>query len=125
MGIRITTILILTLLFVSCSKDNDDVINVELQGKWTLTDVLCYCGFEPDTDFSAHEITFEKSNLIVSSSENLQFLSSGSYTVNGNRITLQNGDQYKYVIKGNSLQLTFVDEPNIADDELLLVYERN
>lgn len=125
MRTRITTILILSLLFVSCSKDNDDVINVELQGSWTLSDVMCYCAFEPDTDFSTHKITFEKSNLIVSSSENLQFLSSGSYTVNGNRITLHDGTQYKYVIKGNNLELTFVDEPGIADDELLLVYERN
>ena len=127
MRTRITAILLFALLFVSCSKDNDDIINVELEGRWTLTNALCFCGFEPNTDFSTHKITFEKSNLTVANSGNLQFLNgaSGNYTVDGNLITLKNGNQYKYVVKGNILELTFVDEPGIADDELFLIYEKS
>lgn len=111
----------------ACSKDQDDTINVELEGKWILTNALCYCGFDSSTDFSVHKIAFEKSNLLVTNSGSLKFLmnASGTYTVSGNLITLHNGSQYKYVLKGNNLELTFVDQPNIADDELFLVYEKN
>lgn len=125
---RINTILLLLgILMTSCSKDNDDIINVELEGKWTLTNASCFCDFDSNTDFSVHKIAFEKSNLIVTNSGNPQFLTnaSGIYTVSGNLITLHNGAQYKYVLKGNNLELTYVDEPNTADDELFLVYEKN
>ena len=124
---RIATILLMTLLLVSCSKDNDDVINVELEGKWVLTDVSCFCGFGEDPDFSGHKITFEGSNLMVENTGEFDFLTNaaGGYTVDGNLITLSNGAQYTYVIEGTSLRLTFVDDPGIADDEVLMVYVRS
>jgi hypothetical protein len=111
----------------SCSKDNDDIINVELEGKWILTDAACFCGFEPATDFSVHQITFYGSILTVTNSGQPQFLvgDSGSYIVNGNLITLHNGAQFTYVVKNDVLELTFVDNPNVADDELFLVYEKS
>ncbi|MFH6602640.1 hypothetical protein ACEZ3G_04070 [Maribacter algicola] len=124
---RITTILLATLFLVSCSDDLDDVINVELEGKWVLTDVLCYCGFGETPDFSGHKITFEGSSLMVENTGEFEFLNdaAGNYIVDGNLITLKNGDQYTYTIEGTSLKLTFVDEPGIADDEVLLVYVRS
>ncbi len=124
---RITTILLATLLLVSCSDDLDDVINVELEGKWVLTDVLCYCGFGENPDFSGHKITFEGSSLMVENTGEFEFLNNaaGNYTVGGNLITLKNGDQYTYIIEGTSLKLTYVDEPGIADDEVLLIYIRS
>jgi len=124
---RITAILLLILFLASCTKDNDDVINVELEGKWVLTDVSCFCGFGENPDFSGHKITFEGSSLIVENTGEFEFLSnvSGSYTVEGNLITLKNGAQYTYVIEGTSLRLTFVDDPGIADDEVLMVYVKS
>ncbi len=124
---RITTILLLLLFMASCTKDNDDVINVELEGKWVLNDVSCYCAFGENPDFSAHKITFEGSDLMVENTGEFEFLNNaaGSYTVDGNLITLKNGSQYSYVIEGTTLKLTYVDNPGIADDEVLLVYVRS
>ena len=117
----------MTLLLISCTKDFDDVIHVELEGKWVLTDVSCYCGFGENPDFSGHKITFKGSNLNIENLGEFEFLSdaAGIYTVDGNRITFKNGAQYTYVIQGTTLKLTYVDEPNIADDEVLLVYVRS
>lgn len=124
---NVTIILFLAIIIASCGKDVDDVINVELEGKWVLTNASCYCGFNQNTDFSVHKITFEGSNLTVSNSGEPQFLlnASGSYTVNGNKITLKTSTQYTYVIEGTTLKLTLMDNPDIADDELTLKYVRN
>ena len=124
---RIATILLMTILLVSCSKDNDDVINVELEGKWVLTDVSCFCAFGENPDFSGHKINFEGSSLGVENTGEFEFLTgaSGNYTVEGNLITLKNGAQYTYIIEGTSLRLTYVDNPEIADDEVLMVYIRS
>jgi hypothetical protein len=124
---KIATILFAVFIFVSCTKDHNDVINTELEGKWTLTNVSCFCGFGENPNFSNHKITFAGSILNVENSGENQFLTdaAGSYTVNGNVITLKNGQQYTYVIIENKLELTFVDQPNIADDEIFLEYERD
>jgi hypothetical protein len=125
---RITTIFLAVLFLVSCTKDNDDVVHVELEGKWTLTSASCFCAFDPNTDFSANKITFKGSTLVVNNAEDLAFLGSSgnyTYTVEGNLISLPNGRQFRYVIKGSTLTLTFVDNPGVADDELSLSYLRN
>lgn len=120
-------LLLTIIMFISCAKDNDDVIDTELEGKWTLTRVSCFCGFGDNPDFSGHKLTFMGNNLNVENSGEFHFLvsASGTYTVSGNILTLKNGQQYTYVVKLNVLELTFVDNPNIADDELFLVYERS
>ncbi len=124
---RITTILLLALVLVSCSKDNEGVINVGLEGKWTLTNASCFCGFDQNSDFSVHKITFTGSNLTVENSADPKFLTdaSGSYSVEGNLISLSNSAQFRYMIDGSDLTLTFVDNLQIADDELVLQYGRN
>lgn len=124
---RIIFLLVIAALMVSCSKDNDDVLNTELDGKWVLFNVSCYCGFGDNPDFSSHKITFNEGNVNVENSGEFQFLidATGVYTVKGNLITLKNGQKYTYAIKSNTLELTFVDVPGIADDELFLEYSRN
>lgn len=123
----LSTILLYSVLIFSCSKDNDDVLNTELDGNWTLEDVICYCGFGADTDFSTHQIEFESWQLLVENSGEYEFLSdaSGPFTLNAKVITFRNGRQYKYEVEGDTLTLIFVDEPNIADDEVTMVYRRN
>jgi len=122
---QIAFILGLIVVFASCTKDNDDIINTELEGKWTLTNASCFCYFGENPDFSNHTINFNGSVLNVENSGDVQFLSneSGDYTVDGNVITLKSGRQYTYVIQGDKLELTFVDNPDIADDEMFLEYE--
>ncbi len=123
----ITTILLAALFMVSCSKDNEDVINVELEGQWELSDAVCFCFFDENPDFSTHKISFEGSTLSITNSGENEFLTNaeGSYQVSGNLITLSNGNQYRYSKDGNTLTLTFVDQSEIADDELILLYIRS
>ncbi|MBM1105607.1 hypothetical protein JQC67_05575 [Aurantibacter crassamenti] len=123
---RVAAIFVLFIALNSCTKDNDDVVHTELEGSWVLANASCFCAFGENPDFSTHEINFKGSVLIVQNSGEFQFLkdTAGSYSVDGNVITLKNGAQYKYVIKDKTLELTFVDNPDIADDELLLTYEK-
>ena len=123
---KILTTLVLTLLFVSCSNDNDDNLTTPLEGKWTLTNVSCFCGFGENPDFSGHKLIFKNNDLKIENTGEFKYLTNaaGEYTINGNVITFQDGQQYTYVVKLNILELTFVDNPQIADDEIFMVYKR-
>jgi len=123
---RILFLMVLGVALCSCTKDNDDVEGTLLEGKWELTNVSCFCGFGVDTDFSGHKITFEGDELTVENSGQFEFLTdaAGKFTVEGNVITFVNGRQYTYEVKLNVLELTFVDNPGIADDEIFMAYKR-
>ena len=116
----------LLVLLTSCSNDTDDNQTTPLEGKWVLTNVSCFCAFGDNPDFSGHALTFEKNVLKVENTGEFKFLinAAGDFTLNGDVITLQNGQQYTYVIKSDMLELTYVDEPGIADDELFLEYKK-
>lgn len=94
-----------------------------LNGQWILTNISCFCGFPEEPNFKATQITFVSSeNIIIveNSGEFEWFRTDGtySYSGNGNRITLEDGRSYDFEISGNTLQLVFVDQPNISDDEV-------
>ncbi|WP_430909620.1 hypothetical protein [Maribacter sp. 2-571] len=124
---RIGIIVALIACLTSCSKDNDDVVNVELEGQWALADVSCFCFFPDDIEFSNHKLAFEGSTLIVTNEGPYQFLigAGGNYTVNGNLITLSNDEEYRYSIDGDVLTLVSEDDPLLSDDEITLTYDRN
>lgn len=124
---KITTILLVAILAVSCSTDNPEegVVNVELEGNWVLENVFCFCYFESATDFSNSSIAFTGSILSVrNDGDTSYFMDDGdqAYTVAGNLITLQDGVQYRYQLKEGKLTLAFVDNPEIADDEISFVF---
>ncbi|EAR02418.1 lipocalin family protein [Maribacter sp. HTCC2170] len=123
---RVFLILTISVLFLSCTNDNDDNLDTSLEGKWTLTNVSCFCFFGDNPDFSRHKITFEKNNLNIENTGQFEFLTdaAGTYSIMGNVITFSNGRQYTYVVKTDILELTYVDNPQIADDEIFLEYKR-
>lgn len=122
---KIVTVFFLTFLLVTCSNDNE--LDMRLKGTWTLTNVSCFCFFGDNPDFSGHKLTFEGNNLKVENTGEFKFLTdeAGSYTTQDNVITFKNGRQYTFVIKTDVLNLTFVDNPQIADDEIFLSYKQN
>lgn len=124
---KIIASLVLVALITSCTKDEDKNFDDSLQGKWVLTNVICYCAFGDDPDFSGHTLTFDVSNLKVENTGEFDFLSSatGEYSLKGNVITFDSGRQFRYSIQSNMLELIFVDNPIIADDELVLEYKRD
>ncbi|MBT8299665.1 MAG: hypothetical protein KJO52_15145 [Maribacter sp.] len=126
---KLLALLFLTFIVVSCSKDtNDDsdATPTPLEGKWILTNVSCFCDFGNNPDFSGHKITFAGNNLKVENTGVFSFLidAEGIFTLQDDLITLKNGVQYTYVLKPDVLALTLVDNPQIADDEILLTYNR-
>ena len=124
---RLAPLFLATVFVMSCSHDRVDGFDTALEGKWVLSDVYCFCFFGENTDFSGHTITFRKNVIEVENTGEFEFLTnaSGSFTIEGNQITLINSAQYTYDIEGSSLRLTFVDDPGIADDEVSMVYVRN
>ena len=124
---QVYIILALIALLTSCSNDIDDNLTTPLEGKWTLTNVSCFCAFGNNPDFSGHELTFVGNDLEVENTGEFKFLidAAGAYTIQDNVITLINRSQYTYLVKTDVLELTFVDNPQIADDEIFMVYERS
>jgi len=117
----------MAVLAVACSPESPEegVVNVDLEGSWILDNVSCFCFFEPDTDFSTHRLSFAGSNLTVINDGEYSFFSETgdfNYSVAGNLITLPDGAQYRYQIDNQRLQLIFVDDPLLADDEVSFTY---
>ncbi|MFS4454698.1 lipocalin family protein [Maribacter sp. 2304DJ31-5] len=118
---------LLTILCISCSKE--ELKDTTLQGEWVLDNVVCFCGFGPDYDFSSTTITFNtnENKISIRNSGEFTFLrdtGTYSYTGEGNRITMDNERFYVFDVEDNTLTLIFVDEPNIADDEVTYSFIR-
>ncbi len=118
------------LLFISCSEDDTVAVDSALDGKWILSEVSCFCFFDEDFDFSQHALTFESASqeITVENSINTFFITPlpgiYPYTVNDTTVRINNDREYRYEITGNMLVLTFIDNPNIADDEITLRYNK-
>jgi len=116
---------------LSCSRDNENAFNIsELNGSWTLTNISCFCGFSDPPNFNQTQITFDESTNELSVQNNgdvVYFRENGtySYTEDATTITFEDGLSYTYSIEENMLQLVFVDEPNIADDEISFSFTAN
>ena len=121
---RFVWIFLTALLVFSCSNDDDGQGSTPLEGRWTLTNVVCFCYFGENPDFSVHKLIFEGNELKVENTGGFNFFESavGNFSLQGNTITLNNGQQYTYNIEGDVLELTFVDDPGIADDEIFFSY---
>lgn len=120
------------LLFLSCSEDDNggEVVDAGLQGQWTLTNVSCFCAFGENPNFMATNIVFDIDNNeleVNNTGENVYFRENGTYKYsgNGNELTFSNGRSYVFEINGTELSLIFVDEPNIADDEISYTFIKN
>ncbi|TDT41828.1 hypothetical protein CLV90_3059 [Maribacter spongiicola] len=126
---KLKLVAILFLLFISCSDDDPLIADAELEGEWTLSDVICYCGFESDIDFSLTKISFNpnrNSVTVINESEYVFFRDTGEHTYGGqaNRINFSDGSVYFFEIRGELLTLTFEDNVDIADDEVTYIFTR-
>lgn len=120
-----------TLLLFACSNSDEGVVdNMGLEGKWTLTNVSCFCGFDENTDFTLTSLTFntEANEVEVLNEGDLTFFrENGTYTYagEGNTLSFENGREYTFAIENNTLQLNYVDVPMIADDEISYSFVRD
>jgi hypothetical protein len=133
MEIMLKKLLLLILIGASLSScANDDDINgsAELSGDWYLTSMQCYCAFDPSVKFEDFTMQFEENQNVVHFSnptEDYYYISpSGSYNyvIDGDILKIRGAAPFKYEISGSRLILTLIDRPEIADDELVLYYEK-
>ena len=125
-------VLLFALLIVACSDDDTPQIqSTGLNGSWTLTNVICFCGFPDPPAFEQTQLTIDVANgeiQVDRTGMGLEYFRPvGTYTFVGteNTITLDDGRAYTYTIEGNVLRLDFVDEPQLADDEITFLLSRN
>ena len=126
------TVLLMVFWIVACSNDDGPQIQkTGLNGSWTLTNVICFCGFPDPPGFEQTQLSFDLANGQLRVDRNgtglEYFRAEGTYTFIGTdtTITLEDGSAYTYAIEGNVLRLDFVDEPQIADDEITFLLNRN
>jgi len=122
-------LLILVLIF-SCETSDDQVIlDSQLEGEWMLTEISCFCAFDPEIDFTETRLLFDidNSSVTVINDGNYQlFKESGIYKYGGQNNILSFPDEtsYQFEVKGSQLSLIYLDEPNIADDEVAYSFKR-
>lgn len=124
--------LLFLIVFVSCDqldKVSEPPMTSDLDGKWALQSVRCFCFFPDDFDFSVHQLEFDTmaNEVRVDNSEGTNFVTgSGTYpfSIQNDSIVIKERIAYTYQIDGTILILTFIDDPQLADDEISLVYSK-
>tara|TARA_R100000935_G_C2823058_1_gene160782 strand:+ start:764 stop:1162 length:399 start_codon:yes stop_codon:yes gene_type:complete len=125
-------ILLLSFIILSACSNNDDntEVDAELTGTWMLTNIGCFCGFDPETNFNDFSLNFNASEntVIVDNPREDYFYIANSgtfeYSINGDILRINGSDDFKYTVDGDILTLIRVDNQQIADDELDLTYKK-
>jgi hypothetical protein len=125
---------LLVVVVLSCSEDDaetdtTDIVNEELVGTWRLINVSCFCAFPDPPAFEQTQIIFsDEVNTVevVNSGTTTYFKDDGTYTYTftEEQINFEDGTDFTFDRKQAKLALIFVDNPNIADDEIAYTFER-
>jgi len=126
-------IFLFTISLSSCLKENDlsnSQID-ELEGRWQLQQVSCFCYFE-DFDFTPNELWISaKSRVMLSRNqigEPIGITDNEIVTpirVRNNELTdLISNRSYTYEVMGDRLNIHYIDNPQIADDEISYSFRR-
>lgn len=117
-------------LLTSCSANQPQRIE-GLEGQWILQNVSCFCYFG-DTEFSANQLWINHENeqlLSKGPSENSWGISAANevvgFTLKDSILSIEGSDrEYRIELKGNQLSLAYLDNPQIADDEIWYTFEK-
>ena len=126
-------VLLIALALSSCLKENElnsSKIGV-LEGRWQLQQISCYCYFE-DYDFTTNELWVSaKSSVMLSRNQNGQPLGISDdgivtpISVQGNVLDdLNSNRSYTFEVDANNLSISYIDNPDIADDEISYYFKR-
>jgi len=126
-------ILFFTTSLSSCLKENDlsNSQMEKLEGRWQLQQVSCFCYFE-DYDFTVNELWISaKSSVMLSRNENGQPLGITDneivtpIRVQNNELTdLISNRSYTFDFDADVLNIHYIDNPQIADDEISYSFRR-
>jgi hypothetical protein len=124
-------VFLVVFVFLSCSVDGlrNREGRSELEGQWILEDVSCFCYFQ-NYEFSLNQLWFfPEQGYILSRStapyslgisesnqlSDIQFL-------DGVFQEMSSGRKYEYNLNENQLTIRYIDDEQIADDEITYTY---
>ncbi|MEM8509175.1 MAG: hypothetical protein AAF717_15185 [Bacteroidota bacterium] len=119
------------LIFISCSDDDTELTDNALDGKWVLREVSCFCFFAEDFEFSQHSLAFESEQQQVTIENSIDtFFITGQagvypFTATGDIVKINDDREYSYEVSDETLTLRYIDDPDIADDEITLMYNKD
>ncbi len=123
-----------TLLFLSSLALLSSCVTVNpqpsgLNGKWYLQEAQCFCFFEDDFDFQSHTLEFDSTanTVKIETPDNSFFVKNEGqypYGIIDDVLTIDKDRGYTFELNGSTLNLHFIDNPMIADDEITLIYKR-
>jgi len=127
--------IILLFLFISfifsCSNTDDVSKTPEIKGQYILQNVSCFCNLD-NYDFTKNQLWFfPEQDLLVSKGDINDgiFISKpnepSKFLIYDGVLTL-NDNEREYTIEGkqNEIILSYIDNPNIADDEITYVFKK-
>lgn len=126
-------IFFVAIILASCLKENN-VSNSQigaLEGRWQLESVSCFCYFE-DYDFTVNELWISaKASIIISRNQNGQPLGVTDYEIvtpvdvrNNELRDLISNRSYTFKVMDDRLDIHYIDNPQIADDEISYFFKR-
>ena len=118
------------LFLLSCNNENI-VETPRVEGQYILQDVSCYCDFD-NYDFTKNQVWFfPDDDILVSKgdSKNGVFISKpnepSKYQIYNGILTLNEaGKEYTIELDEDKIILSYIDNPDIADDEITYVFKK-
>lgn len=120
--------LLVLAISTSCSNKDDSEEEILLTGEWYLSDADCFCPIESTRNLEENTLRFDSVKNILylyNPPENPAYIAetgSYEYIIDEDIIIINGSEAFQFEINNSTLILTYVDEPGIADDELVLRY---
>ena len=132
-GLKRLLIFFVAIILASCLKENN-LSNSQigaLEGRWQLESVSCFCYFE-DYDFTVNELWISaKASIIISRNQNGQPLGVTDNEIvtpvdvrNNELRDVISNRSYTFEVKDDRLDIHYIDNPQIADDEISYFFKR-
>ena len=132
-GLMRLLIFFVAISLASCLKENN-LSNSQigaLEGRWQLESVSCFCYFE-DYDFTVNELWISaKASIIISRNQNGQPLGVTDNEIvtpvdvrNNELRDLISNRSYAFEVMDDRLDIHYIDNPQIADDEISYFFKR-
>ncbi len=102
----------------------------QLADTWVLTDKICYCYFGEEVDFNDTWMKIDPQTNQITVTEYgpnpywYEFTGTKSYDIEGDVITFDSGRSFQVSMAENTATWTYIDVPEIADDEVVFVFRR-
>ncbi|WP_411028893.1 hypothetical protein [Spongiimicrobium sp. 3-5] len=109
-------------MILSCTNDDGDNFGLP-EGTYRLVERVCFCG-PPEEGSTEHWIFDNEANTltirIVDGDGELIESRELFYGSKGNNLVIGEGAEFVQKRKGSVLELTYLDDPGIADDEVVV-----